>query len=90
MATSSHKFALGSRHHLSVTSQFGLQLIQRRAGKEQLGSQFQGDLTGHRMEEADAKVTGHCLDGLVKQTMGHGRVQQRTDHAAMNEIIVPL
>jgi len=76
MATSSHEFALGPGHQLSVASQFSLQLVQRRAGKEQPGPKFQGDVAGHRMKESDPKIAGHRLDGLVKQTMGHGRVEQ--------------
>jgi hypothetical protein len=62
MATSSHEFALGPGHQLSVASQFSLQLVQRRAGKEQPGPKFQGDATGHRMKKADTEVAGHRLD----------------------------
>lgn len=90
MATSSHEFAFGPGHQLSVASQFSLQLVQRRAGENQPGPKFQGDVASHRMEEADSEVTGHRLDGLVKQTMGHGRIEQRADDAAMNLVIVPL
>ena len=75
MATSSHEFSLGPGHQLSVASQFSLQLVQRRAGKKQPGPKFQGDLAGHRMEKTDPKIAGHRLDGLVKQAMGHGRVE---------------
>jgi len=90
MATSSHEFALGPGHHLSVASQLSLQLVQRRAGKEQPGPKFQGDVAGHRMQITDAEVAGHRLDGLVEQTVGHGGVEQGGDDATMDQVIVPL
>ena len=42
------------------------------------------------MYKPDMKIPGEALNPPVKETMGHGRVQQGRDHATVHDPVVPL
>jgi len=86
---STHEFALGFDHNLLPAAHIGPEMAERRTREEQLGPEFHGDVARDLMEKTDAQIAGHRLNTLAKQAVRHGRIQQRGDNAAMEDVVVP-
>ena len=47
-------------------------------------------ITGDRLAIADTEIASDRLDAKGKETMGHGRVQQRGNDPSMDKVGIPL
>ena len=46
-------------------------------------------ITGDRLATADTEIASDRLDAKGKETMGHGRVQQRGNDPSMDKVAYP-
>jgi len=81
---------LGTGQQGPVTKNFTLQIEQRRAGFDQPPPDVQPGIAGNRPQKPDTQVSGDPLHPVMKQAMGHRRIEQGTDDASVEDTVIPL
>ena len=81
---------LGARQYAAVRGQFGFEQIDVAPPVGQSGAQVEQSGAGCWFEKAHLQRGGQGFDLVMEKAVGHRRVEQSADHAAVQDSGIPL